>query len=158
MSKPILDVVLANLRARKVPWTVVARDSGVPYDTLKKIAAGTTSNPGVLHIQALFEYFDRPVRAGENPSNTPDASLQVATIVVVSAGTKDVARDVADNRNGTRPEGVLLRRAQAPSVLSGPVSHGESEDEVHPVTNDRIQCERGGAEAHSRSLERGVDE
>lgn len=57
MNTPILTFVLRHLRSREVPWTVVARESGVPYQTLKKIGAGATANPGVLHVQSLFDYF-----------------------------------------------------------------------------------------------------
>lgn len=57
MSQPILDYVLTKLQDRMTPWTEVARQTGIPYDTLKKIARGVTANPGVLHVQVLHDYF-----------------------------------------------------------------------------------------------------
>lgn len=60
MNTPILEFVLEKLGKRDVPWTTVARETGIPYDTLKKIARGVTANPGVLHVQALHDYFQRP--------------------------------------------------------------------------------------------------
>ena len=57
MNTNILEFVLSNLDRRKPKWAVVARSTGVPYDTLKKIATRTTPNPGVRHIQALADYF-----------------------------------------------------------------------------------------------------
>ena len=49
--------VLDRLAAREVPWTQVARDTGMSYETLKKIASGRTPNPGVRHVQKLADYF-----------------------------------------------------------------------------------------------------
>lgn len=49
--------VLDRLAARDMPWTQVARDTGMSYETLKKIASGRTPNPGVQHVQTLADYF-----------------------------------------------------------------------------------------------------
>lgn len=57
MNTPILAYVLDQLDSRRRPWTVVARETQIPYDTLKKIARRTTPNPGVLHVQRLHDYF-----------------------------------------------------------------------------------------------------
>jgi len=57
MNSNLLDFVLTNLRRRDRSWVEVAKATGVPYDTLKKIANGVTPNPGVRHVQALADYF-----------------------------------------------------------------------------------------------------
>jgi hypothetical protein len=51
--------VLARLSARSVPWTDVSRKTGIPYETLKKIASRRTPNPGVQHVQRLAEFFQQ---------------------------------------------------------------------------------------------------
>ena len=79
MNTHLLDYVLDQLRARRVPWTEVARVSGVPYEMLKKIAHGRTPNPGVLHVQRLADFFERrsanepeSERSGPNPTKTAE--------------------------------------------------------------------------------------
>ena len=49
----LLESVVAGLQARKGDWPAIAEQSGVPYDTISKIARGATPNPGVLTVQAL---------------------------------------------------------------------------------------------------------
>lgn len=73
MNSNLLDFVLTSLRRRDRPWVEVAKATGVPYDTLKKIANGVTPNPGVKHVQALADYFSSQMPA----ANHADAS-QVA--------------------------------------------------------------------------------
>lgn len=65
--------VLAKLATREVPWTQVARDTGIPYETLKKIASGRTPNPGVLHVQKLADYF-----SGRQNSAMPNLTTKEA--------------------------------------------------------------------------------
>lgn len=74
MNTNLLDFVLANLDKRKPKWAEVSRSTGVPYDTLKKIATRTTPNPGVRHIQKLAEYFSEQSRT----SNAKPATETVA--------------------------------------------------------------------------------
>lgn len=38
----------------------IAEATGVPYDTITKIRSGATPNPGVAHVQALFDYLFPP--------------------------------------------------------------------------------------------------
>ena len=57
MQTNIHEFVLQRLAQRHVMWTKVSRETGVPYETLKKIASGRTPNPGVRHVQALADYF-----------------------------------------------------------------------------------------------------
>jgi hypothetical protein len=57
MNTNLLEFVLGNLDRRQPKWAEVSRGTGVPYDTLKKIATRITPNPGVRHIQKLADYF-----------------------------------------------------------------------------------------------------
>lgn len=53
----MLEDVLDCLDSAKGSHKQVARDSGVPYSTVAKIAQRVTPNPGVNHVQRLYEYF-----------------------------------------------------------------------------------------------------
>ena len=68
MHTNLLDFVLTHLDRRSPKWTEVARSTGVPYDTLKKIATRTTPNPGVRHVQVLADYFQ--AQAQPKPADT----------------------------------------------------------------------------------------
>lgn len=57
MNTNLLGYVLAKLDERSVAWTQVSRETGIPYETLKKIAHRRTPNPGVRHVQVLADYF-----------------------------------------------------------------------------------------------------
>lgn len=57
MNTDLLGYVLPKLRDRSVGLRELAGKTGVPYDTLKKIALGYTKNPGVQHVQRLADYF-----------------------------------------------------------------------------------------------------
>lgn len=59
MNTPMLDFVLEQLERHKGRWPEVAEGSGVPYRTMQKIAERTTKNPGIGHVQALYDYFVR---------------------------------------------------------------------------------------------------
>ncbi len=54
---PIYDFVMANLKAKAIPQRVVARESGVPFSTVSKIAQGSVKDPGVHTVQRLADYF-----------------------------------------------------------------------------------------------------
>lgn len=56
---PMLDFVVQKLSENSGSWPAIARDSGVAYHTLTKIAYGRTSDPGVKKIEALNAYFKR---------------------------------------------------------------------------------------------------
>jgi hypothetical protein len=66
MNTDLLTPVLAALRRREQPLRAVSMGSGVPYDTLKKIASGSTPNPGVLHVQRLASYFGNQINLDPN--------------------------------------------------------------------------------------------
>lgn len=55
MKTSLLDYVIAGLQAKKGDWNRIAELSGVPYDTISKIARGATANPGVLTVQKLSD-------------------------------------------------------------------------------------------------------
>lgn len=60
MNISLLDSVLSNLKKSRGNWREVAKGSGVPYDTITKIAQGQSPNPGVLTVQKLADYFNPP--------------------------------------------------------------------------------------------------
>jgi len=45
------------LHKKSGQWGKVSRESGVPYDTLTKIAQGKIKNPGIENLQLLMDYF-----------------------------------------------------------------------------------------------------
>ena len=59
MRENIYAYVMSQIDARAVPLVRVSRETGIPYESLKKIAHRRTPNPGVKHVQTLAEFFDR---------------------------------------------------------------------------------------------------
>ncbi|HJT63107.1 MAG TPA: hypothetical protein VJ797_15665 [Burkholderiales bacterium] len=57
METNIYDFVLQQLQLSKGQLPKVARESGVPYRTLQKIATREIADPGVSIIQKLAAYF-----------------------------------------------------------------------------------------------------
>jgi DNA-binding phage protein len=53
----IHDYVLEELGKRSGSWPRVARESGVPYGTLKKIATRSTTSPRIDTLEQLAAYF-----------------------------------------------------------------------------------------------------
>lgn len=53
------ELVMTNLRAKRIPQKEVAEGSGVPFSTVTKIAQGRTKSPGVHTVEALANYFMR---------------------------------------------------------------------------------------------------
>lgn len=53
----IYEFVMERLRAKKLPQTKVAMETGVPYSTLTKIAQGVVTDPSVKTVQKLYDYF-----------------------------------------------------------------------------------------------------
>ena len=56
-TESLLDFVRTRLSEQTGSWPLVARESGVPYSTVKKIALGETPNPGVITVEKLARYF-----------------------------------------------------------------------------------------------------
>ncbi|KVM69827.1 hypothetical protein WJ61_22325 [Burkholderia ubonensis] len=52
-----LECVIAKLQANKGKWRRIAQETGVPYDTLTKIALSRVTDPRVSNVQALHDYF-----------------------------------------------------------------------------------------------------
>jgi transcriptional regulator with XRE-family HTH domain len=63
-STTLYEHVMTQLRARTIPQRRVARESGVPFSTLCKIAQGAVKEPSVHTIQRLADYFDRVSNVG----------------------------------------------------------------------------------------------
>ena len=88
--------VLTKLSAREVPWTKVARDTDMSYETLKKIASGRTPNPGVQHVQKLANYFHAGLPVAQTmlpaPANAmPEINGEaVETVAPAKSEIKDV--------------------------------------------------------------------
>lgn len=57
MTTNIHDYVIERLLAAKYRWPQVASGSGVPRSTLVKIAKREIKDPGVSHVQKLYDYF-----------------------------------------------------------------------------------------------------
>lgn len=51
-----LDDVVDRLQAHKGRWLEVAKETGVPYSTLAKIAQGKRKNPTLANFQALARW------------------------------------------------------------------------------------------------------
>jgi hypothetical protein len=101
----LLDFVLQHLAERRVPWTCVARDTHIPYETLKKIASGRTPNPGVQHVQKLAEYFRSGMLSAQTGPQVPavndwgvafDRPAITAGLVPEGQGTCPAAEPLAD--------------------------------------------------------------
>lgn len=56
-NPPLYDFVMAHLRAKNIPQRTIARDSGVPFSTVCKIAQGSVKDPSVHTVQKLYDYF-----------------------------------------------------------------------------------------------------
>ncbi len=54
--------VMAHLRAKHIPQRQIARESGVPFSTVCKIAQGSVTDPSVHTIQRLADYFAKHSR------------------------------------------------------------------------------------------------
>ncbi len=57
METDILDYVLVKLEQSKGRWPAIAADTGVPYDTITKIAQRQIEDPKVSKLQTLANYF-----------------------------------------------------------------------------------------------------
>lgn len=60
ITEPSLyDFVMSRLRAKDVPQRRIARESGVPFSTVCKVAQGAVKEPSVHTIQRLADFFRR---------------------------------------------------------------------------------------------------
>ena len=58
MYQTMHERVVARLQALKGRWPEVARESGVSYRTLKKIADGTVKNPWATTVETLDRFLE----------------------------------------------------------------------------------------------------
>ncbi|MFM0646887.1 hypothetical protein PQR14_21395 [Paraburkholderia bryophila] len=56
-QEKMLDTVLRKLKETRGRWPEVSDGSGVPYQTLTKIASRVHPDPRVSTVQTLFDYF-----------------------------------------------------------------------------------------------------
>ena len=69
---------MAKFAEKQIPQRTIARESGVPFSTVCKIAQGSVKEPSVHTVQRLFDYFqakqgDAPFEAGvSDPRCTSD--------------------------------------------------------------------------------------
>lgn len=56
-NETMLSSVLRGLDEKKGAWPDIAKASGVPYQTLTKIACRIVADPRVSTVQALHDYF-----------------------------------------------------------------------------------------------------
>lgn len=56
-SLPMYDYVMAQLRQKRITQRRIARESGVPFSTVAKIAQGSVADPSVHTVQRLYDYF-----------------------------------------------------------------------------------------------------
>jgi hypothetical protein len=52
-----LATVVRSLQETKGKWRTISSVTGIPYDTLTKVALGRVADPRVSTVQTLFDYF-----------------------------------------------------------------------------------------------------
>jgi hypothetical protein len=52
-----LATVVRSLQETKGKWRTISSVTGIPYDTLTKVALGRVADPRVSTVQALHDYF-----------------------------------------------------------------------------------------------------
>lgn len=77
-TQKIYDFVMQRLRDRAIPQRQVARESGVPFSTVSKIAQGAVKDPGVHTVQRLADYFSRQSGGSESARTTVHQDQQSA--------------------------------------------------------------------------------
>lgn len=78
ITEPSLyDFVMSRLRAKDVPQRRIARESGVPFSTVCKVAQGAVKEPSVHTIQRLADFFRRVDQSATvNAENAPNSATQ----------------------------------------------------------------------------------
>ncbi|WP_063533315.1 hypothetical protein [Burkholderia sp. MSMB1589WGS] len=71
-SEPILTAVLRHLDAAKGDWPAIAKQSGVPYQTLAKIGGRVVSDPRVSTVQALLDCLGKRCAGQRSYSSTAE--------------------------------------------------------------------------------------
>jgi hypothetical protein len=57
METSELDFVLRQLQERKGSWPQIAKETGIAYSSLSKMARGDIEDPGVRKVEVLARYF-----------------------------------------------------------------------------------------------------
>lgn len=109
--------VLAKLAAREVPWTQVARETGIPYETLKKIASQRTPNPGVQHVQTLADYFS-VLETTESAPQKPSPEVHAVSSGPLVKGDQPAAQAIAPESDGLPPISDLPPIVATPTALA----------------------------------------
>jgi transcriptional regulator with XRE-family HTH domain len=73
-SEKLSAFVKRRLNESRGRWPDVARGSGVPISTVRKIAQGQIADPAVSKVEALAEYFER---LDEFEASTPGACARI---------------------------------------------------------------------------------
>lgn len=55
----LLDATLTLLCRSELPLETIAHKIGVRYDWLVRVKSGRTPNPGVIRVQALYEFLSK---------------------------------------------------------------------------------------------------
>ncbi|VVG70927.1 hypothetical protein PAP18089_01899 [Pandoraea apista] len=73
-QEPVMVVVLRKLDEHKGRLPEVARVSGVPYQTVTKIACRLVRDPRISTVQALLNYFASRTDTNAATGDTPSAN------------------------------------------------------------------------------------
>ncbi|WP_186268972.1 hypothetical protein [Burkholderia gladioli] len=73
-SEPILSFVLRQLDSAKGNWPEISRQSGVPYQTLTKIAGRLVVDPRISTVQALLDCLTEREAGMGNPASASSSS------------------------------------------------------------------------------------
>lgn len=62
---------MARFAEKRIPQRTIARESGVPFSTVCKIAQGSVKEPSVHTVQRLFDYFQSKQPVSPTAQGTP---------------------------------------------------------------------------------------
>lgn len=74
-TNPRIEYVIANLHAvTRKQWQEIAKETGVPYSTISKIAYRDTTNPSSNTVESLHSYFEESEKGKQ--SSGSDAPIE----------------------------------------------------------------------------------
>lgn len=76
MEYPLYSAVLAQLDKTRGDWPAVARGSGVPLPTVRKIGQRVATNPRICTIEQLAAFF----KISYQPGGTSDRMLSADSV------------------------------------------------------------------------------
>lgn len=106
----LYDFVMENLRSKRISQRQIARESGVPFSTVCKVAQGGVTDPSIHTIQRLADYFAKrePV-VGANHEIRLDAVLNTLTTTAMKNAA--IAVEMIDGGGAvSKPTSVRLTR------------------------------------------------